>query len=149
MNLIRYTYPRTSTLVPAFGRSPWNGLETEIDRLFETALGDFATPAFEHRFPVDLYEDKENTYVRAELPGLAREDIAIEIVNGYLSINATRKATDDDGKLTESFSLSRSVAIPDEVQSDKVSAAYENGVLTVTLPKREEVKPKKVTIEVK
>ena len=149
MNLIRYTYPRTTALVPAFGRSPWNGLESEIDRLFETALGDSAAPASEHRFPVDLYEDKENTYVRAELPGLAREDISIEVVNGYLSINGTRKVTDDDGKVTESFSLNRSIAMPETVQTDKVSAAYENGVLTVTLPKREEVKPKKITIEIK
>ena len=149
MNLIRYTYPRTTSLVPAFGRSPWNGLESEIDRLFETTLGDFTAPAFEHRFPVDLYEDKENTYVRAELPGLAREDISIEMVNGYLSIDGTRKVTDDDGKVTESFSLNRSVAIPEAVQADKVSAAYAHGVLTVTLPKREEVKPKRITIEIK
>jgi HSP20 family protein len=149
MNLIRYSYPRASAFVPSFGRSPWNGLETQLDRLFESAVGEFAHPAFEHRFPVDLYEDKENTYVRAELPGLAREDINLEIVNGYLTINATRKTTDDDGKVTESFSLNRSVAVSDEVQADKVSAQYEHGVLTVTLPKREEVKPKKVTIEVK
>ena len=149
MNLIRYSYPRTTALVPAFGRSPWNGLESEIDRLFETALGDFATPALEHRFPVDLYEDKENTYVRAELPGLAREDISVEMVNGYLSIDGTRKVTDDDGKVTESFSLNRSIAVPETVQADKISAAYEHGVLTVTLPKREEIKPKKITIEIK
>ena len=149
MNLIRYAYPRTPSLVPVFGRSPWNGLETEIDRLFGTALGHLASPAFEHRFPVDLYEDKQNTYLRAELPGLAREDIAVEIVNGNLEVKATRKVTDDDGKVTESYSLNRSVAVPEEVQADKVSAAYENGVLTVTLPKREEVKPKKITVEVK
>lgn len=149
MNLIRYSYPRTTSLVPVFGRSPWNGLESEIDRLFETAMGDFASPAFEHRFPVDLYEDKENTYVRAELPGLAREDISIELVNGYLSINGTRKVTDDDGKVTEAFSLSRSIAVPEGVQADKVSATHENGILNVTLPKREEAKPKKVTIEIK
>ena len=149
MNLIHYTYPRTTSLVPAFGRSPWNGLESEMDRLFETTLGEFAAPAFEHRFPVDLYEDDDNTYVRAELPGLAREDINIEMVNGYLSLNGTRKVTDDDGKVTETFSLNRSIAIPEAVQADKVTAAYENGILTVTLPKREEAKPKKVTIEIK
>jgi HSP20 family protein len=149
MNLIRYTYPRTASLVPAFGRSPWSGLESEIDRLFEAATSGLAAPAFEHRFPVDLYEDKDNTYVRAELPGLAREDIAVEMVDGYLSINGTRKVTAADGKVTESLSLNRSIAIPDAVQADRVSAAYENGVLTVTLPKREEAKPRKVTVEIK
>ena len=150
MNLIRYSYPRTTSLVPAFGRSPWTGLESEIDRLFETALGDFAAaPALEHRFPVDLYEDKDNTYVRAELPGLTRDDISVEVVNDYLTINGNRKVTDDDGKVTETFSLNRSIALSDAVQADKVSATYENGVLNVTLPKREETKPKKVTIEIK
>ena len=149
MNLIRYSYPRTTSLVPASGRSPWSGLETEIDRLFETALGDFAAPALEHRFPVDLYEDKDNTYVRAELPGLTRDDISVEVVNDYLTINGNRKVTDDDGKVTETFSLNRSIALSDAVQADKVSATYANGVLNVTLPKREEAKPKKVTIAIK
>lgn len=150
MALIRYNnYPLTTRLLPAFGRSPWNGLEAEIDRLFESTLSDFVLPGSEHRFPVDLYEDRENTYVRAELPGLAREDINVEVVDGYLSINANRKVTDDDGKVTENFSLNRSVALPETVQADKVSAAYQNGVLTVTLPKREEAKPRKVTIDIK
>ena len=149
MNLIRYTYPRSSSLAPAYGRNPWNGLESEIDRLFSSALGELATPAFDHRFAVDLYEDKDNAYVRAELPGLAREDINVEMVDGYLSINGTRKVTDDDGKVTESFSLSRSLAIPEAVQTDKVSAAYVDGILTVTLPKREEAKPRKVTVDIK
>lgn len=149
MNLIRYSYPRPTALLPAFDRSPWSGLESEIDRLFEATMRDVAAPSFDHRFPVDLYEDKDNTYVRAELPGLTREDINVEVVDDYLNINGTRKVTDDDGKVIESFSLSRSIAMPESVQSDKVSAAYENGILTLTLPKREEAKPKKVTIEIK
>jgi len=66
---------------------------------------------------------------------------------GRLTISASRKQK--TGENEESFSYSRSFAIPNSVQADKVSAAYENGVLTVTLPKREEEKPKKITIEVK
>ncbi len=147
MTLVRYSYP--TSLVPAFGRSPWSGLEAEIDRLFENTLTGFSSQEFGHRFPVDLYEDKDNAYVRAELPGLAREDINLELVDGYLSINGTRKVTDDDGKVTESLALSRSLSVPESVATDKVSANYENGVLTVTLPKREEAKPRKVTINVK
>jgi len=147
MTLVRYSYPRTTRLVPVFGRSPWNGLETEIDRLFANALGDFTATAAA-RFPVDLYEDKDNAYVRAELPGLAREDINLELADGSLSITGTRKVTGDDGKVTESVALSRSLAVPETVASDKVSATLENGVLTVTLPKREETKPRKVTINV-
>jgi HSP20 family protein len=150
MRLVRYTYPSYRTLAPAgFQRSPWSGLENEIDRLFETTLGDFSNGGSSNRFPVDLYEDKDNTYVRAELPGLSREDINVEMTDGYLTIAATRKTPGTDGEAEESFSFSRAVSIADDVQTDKVAAAYENGVLTVTLPKREEAKPKKITVAVK
>jgi HSP20 family protein len=151
MRLVRYTYPNyRSSLLPSagsFSRSPWSGLESEIDRLFETALTDFAAPA-ENRFPIDLYEDNDHLYVRAELPGVTREDINVEMVEDYLTIAATRK-TKEEGAAEESFSFSRSINIPSDVQANKVTAAYENGVLTVTLPKREEAKPRKVAITVK
>jgi HSP20 family protein len=139
--IIRYTYPRNAALFA--NRNPWSGLESEVDRLFESALADLAAPAtYAPRFPVDLFEDKDNTYVRAELPGVSREAITIEMVDGYLNISATRKQGE------ESFSLNRSVSIPEAVQADKVSAAYENGVLTVTLPKQEQAKPRKIAISV-
>jgi HSP20 family protein len=147
-SIIQYTNPRSS-LLPSFGfpvRSPWMGLESEIDRLFESALSDFRTPGPGDRFPVDLYEDKDNTYVRAELPGIARNDLNVEMAEGFLTISAARKTKGPEGE--DSFSFSRSVAIPEEVHADKVSAAYENGVLTVTLPKKEEAKPRKISVAV-
>jgi HSP20 family protein len=147
MRLVRYTYPSFRT--PAFGsRSPWFGLESEIDRLFETALADFGGTTA-NRFPVDLYEDEDNTYVRAELPGVNRDDINVEMTDGYLTIAASRKSAGENGQGEESFSFSRAVSIADEVDSGKVNASYENGVLTVTLPKREEAKPKKISVAVK
>lgn len=152
MRIVRYTYPTYRTLAPALAglnRSPWAGLESEIDRLFETAMGGFNEAFAGNEFPVDLYEDKENTYVRAELPGVARDDINVEMVEDYLTISGARKTAGTDGKNEQTFSFSRSVTIPEEVQADKVSASYENGVLTVTLPKREEAKPKKISVSVK
>ena len=151
MRLVQYTYPNFRTLTPAFGafqRSPWSGLESEIDQLFETALGDFNAGA-STRVPVDLYEDKDNMYVRAELPGVNREDINVEMVDDFLTITAARKTANTEGSGEESFSFSRSVNVREEVQGDKVTAAYENGVLTVTLPKREEAKPKKISVAIK
>jgi HSP20 family protein len=132
--------PRTA-LFRSPAHQPWAGLESEIDRLFDAALADFASPAAP-RFPVDLYEDKDNYYVRAELPGVNRDAINVEMVEGYLTLNATRQ---DGG---ESFRLTRSIAIPDSVQADKVSAALDLGVLTVTLPKQEQAKPRKIAITV-
>lgn len=151
MRLVRYTYPSFRSLSPAFGawqRSPWSGLESEIDRLFTTALSDFGGVGSD-RFPVDLYEDNNNTYVRAELPGVSREDIGVEMTDGYLTITAARKTAGADGKPQETSSFSRAVSIADDVQTDQVAAAYENGVLTVTLPKREAAKPKKISVAVK
>jgi HSP20 family protein len=147
MRLVRYTYPNARSLAP-FARSPWTGLESEIDRLFQSSLGDLASTTASRRVPVDLYEDKDNTYVRAELPGVNRADINIELVDGYLNIAANRKIK--TGEREDTVSLTRSVSVPDAaVQADKISAGYENGVLTVTLPKREEAKPRKVTVSVK
>lgn len=150
MRLVRYSYPSFRSVAPVgnFQRSPWSGLESEIDRLFETAFTDLSR-ARPTQFPVDLYEDKDNTYVRAELPGIHRDDISVEMTDGYLTISAARKTKETGGEAEESFSFSRAVSIADEVQADKVSATYENGVLTVTLPKREEAKPKKITVAVK
>lgn len=147
MRLVPYYQPSFRTLAPlGFQRSPWFGLEHEIDRLFETALSSFGREAPD-RFPVDVYEDKDNTYVRAELPGVNRDDVNVEFVDGYLNITASRKATEGDGE--QAFSFSRSIHLSEDVDADKVTAAYQNGVLTVTLPKREEAKPKKITVAVK
>jgi HSP20 family protein len=149
-SIVRYTNPRSTSLFPVLAsHSPWTGLEGEIDRLFEAALSDFSVPSLfaDQRFPVDIYEDKDNTYVRAELPGVKRDEINVEMVDDFLNISATRKSQGEKGE--EAFALTRSVSIPEAVQADKVSAAYENGILTVTLPKREEAKPKKITVAVK
>ncbi len=158
MKIVRYHQPTASALAPFAGyagRNPLVAFEREFDRLFNSAIGDMFTLAPElgtaagNRFAVDLYEDKDNTYVRAELPGVDRKNISVEMVDDYLTISGARQVFGADGKETESVEFSRSVAIPETVQADKVSAAYENGVLTVTLPKREEAKPRKVSVEVK
>jgi HSP20 family protein len=150
MRLVRYSHPAFRGLAsPGIAHSPWSGLETEIDRLFESALNDFGSTLSSSRFPVDLYEDKDNTYVRAELPGVSRDDINVEMVDDYLTVTAARKTPAADGKGEEAFSFSRSIRIGEDVQADQVSATFENGVLTVSLPKREEAKPKKISVTVK
>lgn len=147
MRIVQYTYPnRSLSPLAGFDRSPWSGLESELDRLFNVALSDVVGAPPADRFPVDLYEDKDNAYVRAELPGLKREDISVEVVDGALTIEAARETK--EGERAESFRFSRSIALPDTVRADGVSAAYEHGVLTVTLPKREEAKPRKITVAV-
>ncbi len=157
MKIVAYHQPRSAALAPLApyaGRAPLVAFEREFDRIFNTAIADMFTLAPEiggaaNRFAVDLFEDKDNTYLRAELPGVDRKDINVEVVEDYLTISGSRKVFAPDGKTSESVEFSRSVAIPDTVQADKVAAAYENGVLTVTLPKCEEAKPRKISVEVK
>ena len=85
--------------------------------------------------------------MRAELPGFNREAINVEVVDGYLTLEASREKKSEEGQRAAKFN--RSIALSDEVKADEVSAAYVNGVLTVTLPKKEEAKPRKVSVSVK
>lgn len=152
MRLIRFQTPSYRALQPftaTFTRAPWTGLEAEIDRLFQTGVADLAGSTGANRLPVDLYEDQQSAYVRAELPGVAREDICVEVVEGCLNITISRRPVGGAAEAKPAVALSRSLTLGDEVQADQVSAALEHGVLTVTLPKRAESKPRKVSVAIK
>ena len=149
MRYIQFTPPIARSVVPTAdfgGRLAASGIDRQLDWLFGTALAGFAGNARGGSFPVDVYGDKTNTYVRAELPGVTRDAISVEVVDGNLSIQASRKGKSAGTEETVSFS--REIAIPTEVQADKITASYENGILTVTLPKVEETKPTKINVSV-
>ena len=146
MKLLHYTHPfhRLPALAAVHGgRSPWSGLDGEIDRLLGSAFGGLS--AFT-RFPVAVHEDDDNVYVRAELPGVKREDIGVEVAGGNLTItaNAPGSGSGDGGEGPATYT--RTVSLSEAVQAEKISAAYENGVLTITLPKAEVAKPRKITV---
>lgn len=131
----------------------WNDPIAEMDRWFDRALGAGRVPglfdqAFENAarsFRVDVYDDGANAYqVVAELPGVAKEDVDIQLENAVLTITATRKSK--DGEQEQSTKYSRTLTISDDVQTDKVSAKLEDGLLQVTLPKAEARKPKSITV---
>jgi HSP20 family protein len=140
---------------PGFGRL--TNLRDEIDRLFEVPLAELArssqllsgwTPAF------DVYEDKDNFYVRAELPGMRKEDIDLSMHNGSLSISGERKS-DDKLKEAEVYRaerffgrFQRTITLPTQVAVEKIKAQYKDGILSVTLPKAEEAKPKHIDVKV-
>ncbi len=149
MFLTRWQRPEASW--PTFGRL--SDLRDELDRLFSSPLSGVAqltsgTPA------LDLYEDKDNFTVTAELPGLKREDIEVSLHEGALSISGERKSEekfeDAETYRSERFfgKFHRVVTLPKAVQGDKITAQYKDGILTVTLPKAEEAKPKQITVKV-
>jgi HSP20 family protein len=141
MKLVQYQRPTAAW--PTFGRL--TTLQDELDRLFETTTATW-TPA------LDVQEDKENFRVRVEVPGLKREDISVQIEDGALVITGERK----EEKIEEGTAVhrqeryygkfTRALTLTTAVVEDKVTAQYKDGVLTVTLPKAEEAKPKAITV---
>lgn len=104
---------------------------------------------------VDIFENGQHEIViKAELPGLKREDIDIRVENSTLTLRGERKH--DTEVKQESYhrveraygSFSRSFALPSTVNAEKVSAGFTDGVLTITLPMREEAKPRQIQVAV-
>jgi HSP20 family protein len=138
-----------------FGRL--TDLRDEIDRLFEAPLTELTrtsqllsgwTPA------LDVSEDKDNIYVRAELPGMKKEDIDLSLHGDTLSLSGERKS-EQELKEAEVYRaerffgrFQRTVSLPTAVAADKIKAQYKDGVLTVTLPKAEEAKPRHIDVHV-
>jgi HSP20 family protein len=137
--LVRYAQP----LATSAGRSPWTGLDQEINSFFASALADFA-PGTTRVIPVSVQEDKDNLRVTAELPGVARDDINVELEDDVLSLSATRKVSGAGGD--QSITFARSFTLPCAVQADKIAAELKDGILRLTLPKTEAVKPRKIVI---
>lgn len=103
---------------------------------------------------VDILETENELVVKADLPGVDLKDVDIRIENGTLSIKGERKFEEkkENGgyhRIERSYgSFARYFSLPDTVEAEKVNAAYKEGVLTVTLPKKEIAKPRQVKVEV-
>jgi HSP20 family protein len=103
---------------------------------------------------LDVAETKDEIVVKAEVPGMDAKDIDISLSDGLLTIKGEKKQEREEKE--ENYHLversygafTRSIRLPKEVQSDKISASYKNGVLKVTLPKSEEAKKKEIKIKV-
>jgi HSP20 family protein len=135
--LIQYAQPLAANV--ANYRSRWSGLEQELNSLFGSAGSEYV-----RSIPISVNEDKDNLRITAELPGVQRADVNVEIVDDVLSLKATRKVAAGEGEQTISFA--RELDLPYPVQADKVAAELKDGVLRLTLPKVEAVKPRKIEI---
>jgi HSP20 family protein len=153
-SLARWQRPELTTW-PSFGRL--TNLRDEIDRLFESPLTELARTSqwLSGWTPVlDLYEDKDNLFVKMDLPGMNREDIEVSLHEGCLSISGERKSEQKHEEAetyrAERFfgRFQRTVTLPVTVAADKVKAEYKDGILTITLPKTEEAKPKQINVNV-
>lgn len=137
--------------------APWSALqnlEGDMSRLFGELSRDFNWPEGAWMPPADLHETDDAYLVELDVPGMNKEDIELTTMENVLTIKGERKNEHhDEGKGYRRFErryggFQRSFEIPGGFNGDKVEAHYENGVLRVTLPKREEAKPKAIEVRV-
>lgn len=134
-------------------------LRQAMDRLFEESLfrpsralvlvGDGIQP------PIDMYQTANEVVVKTSVPGVKPEDVKVTITDDTLTIKGETKATEEVKRENYLYrehhygSFTRSIALPHGLQSEKAEATAENGILTLTIPKGEDVKPRTIEIKAK
>ncbi len=153
--LTRYSDWGWNDLVwPELGRgfAELEALRREMDRLFERREPARAAPS---RFPrMGLFDRGQALVLRAEVPGVAEGDIDVTVDRGVLSVRGRRKASAPTGyslhrRERGELSFARSFNLPCKVDREKIRAELDGGVLTITLPKAEEEKPRQISVRAK
>lgn len=157
MNIVRYKEPRHSLWAPIDRH--FAELRDEVNRLLDGSLAGFVgnvglfggwSPA------IDVSQDKDKVYVTVELPGMKKEEIDVSLHDGVLTISGEVKREEHEGdKKSDAFReeryygrFHRSVTLPAEVDANKVSAVYRDGILEIELAKAETAKPKQIEVKV-
>ena len=130
-----------------------DSLQSEVNRVFDAFFGNGSgTRTRRWVPPMDLVETGDHLILKADLPGLSREDVEIEIKDGMLTVAGERQAENEENtegfyRVERSFGrFSRSLTLPDGIDAEGVAAAFDNGVLEVRIPKPEQRKPHRVEI---
>jgi len=151
---------------PTRGLTPWSPFREleDMERRFGEIFGRSMLPSIWRRLPIeqmawapniDVFEKGDKFVIKAEIPGMKEDDIHVSVEGDTLTIRGEKK-TESEVKEEDYYhcersygSFLRSVALPSTVDASKIDADYEDGVLEVTLPKKPEVKPKKVAVKKK
>jgi HSP20 family protein len=155
MSLVRWSPVRDLVSFP----SDILSMQREINRMFDSffrggaqdddSLFSAWTP------PVDVAEHDDAYEVKVELPGVSKDDVKITMQNNILTIRGEKKQESESKnsgyhRMERTYgAFQRSFTLPSSVRADKVDAAYKDGILTITLPKAEEAKPKQIEVRVK
>jgi len=131
-------------LLDRYSRSSRKSLAKSDDKTFE--VGDWMPV-------VDIDETDDAFLVKAELPGVEKNDVNVNIENGVLTIRGEKKTETEDKKRHRVEcaygSFVRSFSLPQAIKAEKVEAEYKNGILNLTIPKSEETKPKQIEVKIK
>ena len=141
------------------GRSPFaelNRMQRDVEDMFERFFGEAGTSSGTAAMfapPLDVIDRGNEIVVRADLPGLTREDIEIHVEDGMLTVRGEREEQREENKDNYRWSerwegaFMRTIPLPTEVERDKIQAEFRNGVLEIRIPKKKEAAPKKIEIK--
>ena len=131
-------------------------LREAMDRLFDDAFTRPVGTAAGWQMPaIDMYQTDDDLVIRAAVPGLKAEDVQIDVTGDVLTIKGEFKQKDEAKEKNYHLreqrwgAFERRVLLPTQIVADKAKAEFENGVLTISLPKADEVRPKQITIKAK
>jgi HSP20 family protein len=130
-----------------------DSLQSDMNRLFDGFFGGAANDQHRRWIPaMDLVETEDHLVLRADLPGIEEDDVDIEVKDGLLTVSGERKSEHEEKsegfyRVERAFgSFSRSLTLPQGIDTDSISADFDRGVLEVKIPKPEERKPTRVQI---
>lgn len=152
-----------ATREPAEVVSRWEDMDRWFDRMFEDWRRPFPSlfrserwwPTVSLRMPaLDVYEEKDDVVVKAEFPGLSKDNIEVQVAGNILTIKGEKKKEEevkeeDYYRSERSYgAFARSVQLPTGVKTDQVKATFKNGILEVRMPKTEEAKKKAISVKI-
>ncbi len=130
------------------------GIQNEVNRLFDFSLGRWSASPSSWAPAMDILQNKDNIVVKAEIPGMDEKDVEITLEGSTLQIKGEKKyekeEKEEDRYHSERFygKFQRIVELPSAVDTTAVKATYRQGILEIVLPKKEELKPKQIKVEV-
>ena len=149
--LVRRVWPSRPTFDSPF--ADFEQMRREMMRLLDVATGDtFANLGSGVFPPINVTQDDDNFYLRAEVPGIKPSELSISAVRNRVSLSGKREIQPEHERVSyhrrerAEGSFNRTVTLPTEVDAARVDAHYADGILTLTLPKAEEAKPRQITV---
>ena len=152
---MRSITPWRSRYSPISRQTPWSDLEDRLDRLFGRPFGSQAEEPMQWMPDIDLQENDDEFTLTGEFPGMSEDDIEVDVEQNTLTIRGEKRSERERGKeggrwhlIERSYgSFQRSFTLPGSVDPSQVKAEFENGVLTVHLPKRHESLARRISIK--
>ena len=148
--LVRRVWPSRPTFETSF--YDFDQIRREMLRLLDAAGDGAPEPAAGVFPPINITQDDENFYLRAEIPGIKPSELSISALRNRVAISGKREIPREHERVSyhrkerPEGAFNRAVTLPTEVDADRVEARYTDGILTLTLPKAEQAKPRQISV---